>query len=86
MKLFSFLPLLITALLFLPASTVAQVDQRADLFSLEVAKAGCCKVRQSTKLPWVKTNKEFGQCKNANSDDGDKIYQSTGLVWWDRSC
>lgn len=86
MKHFSILVSLVTAMLILPVSTVAQVEERAALFSVEVAKAGCCKVRKSTKHPWVKTGQEFGQCKNDNKGDGDKIYQSKGLVWWDRSC
>ena len=65
---------------------IAQAEKNDALFSQMVAKSGCCKVRKSPQHPWAKTGQSFDQCENINSGDGDKIYKSSGLYWWDRSC
>ena len=86
MKHFSLLATLVTTVAVFSGSSIAQNVNNNDLFSLKVAKSGCCKARQSAKHPWVKTNKSFEKCKKANSGDEDKIYKSSGQYWWDRSC
>ncbi len=86
MKHSSLLVLIVTALFIFSGTSIAQTDRDNALFSIKVAKSGCCKARKSAKHPWVKVNKGFEKCKKSNSDDGDKIYKSKGLYWWDRSC
>jgi hypothetical protein len=86
MKHFSSLVAVVTALVVFSGSSIAQSANNNDLFSLKVAKSGCCKARQSTKNPWVKVNKSFEDCQNASGDGGDQIYNGSGLYWWDRSC
>lgn len=77
----------IMAMLYVFPGLVSAKDlTHAPLFSIKVAKSGCCKVRKSSQHPWAKTNKSFGQCEDFNSSEGDKIYKNTGQYWWDRSC
>jgi len=86
MKHFSLVVSIMTALYVFPSLSIAHNENNDTLFPLTVAKSGCCKVRKSAQHPWVKTSMSYDQCKNANNDDGDKIYKSKGLNWWDRSC
>lgn len=86
MKHFSLLVAVVTALVVFSGSSIAQSGNNNDLFSLMVAKSGCCKARQSTTNPWVKVNKSFEDCQNASGGGGDQIYSGGGLYWWDRSC
>ena len=86
MKHLSFLVSIMATLYTLPGIAVAQNENNETSFSLLVAKAGCCKVRKSSKHPWAKTSISFEQCKAANDADKDGIYQSTGKYWLDRSC
>ena len=86
MKHLSFLVSIMVTLYTFPGIAVAQNENNETSFSLLVAKSGCCKVRKTEKHPWAKTSMSFEQCRAAKGADGDKIYQSTGLTWWDRSC
>lgn len=86
MKHSSLLVSVFTALAVLSGSSIAQSDNDNALFSLKLAKSGCCKARKSAKHPWVKTSKSFEDCENANGGEGDDIYKSNGSYWWDRSC
>ena len=86
MKHFPLLVAVVTALVVFSGSSIAQSGNNNDSFSLKVAKSGCCKVRQSTKHPWVKVNKSFDGCQNASGGGGAQIYKGDGLYWWDRSC
>ena len=86
MKRFSLFVSILTALIVFPGPGAAQDDDIKALFSLEVAQSGCCKVRQSAQHPWSKTGKSLPQCETMNQSDGDSIYNSSGMIWWDRSC
>ena len=86
MKHFSLRVAVVTALVVFSGSSFAQSGNNNDLFSLMVAKSGCCKARQSTKHPWVKVTKSFEDCQNASDGGEDQIYKGGGLYWWDRSC
>lgn len=77
---------IIAAVYAMPAVSAEQYESNYNSLSIMVAKSGCCKVRNSPQHPWAKIHNNFEQCKVSNSDDGDNIYQSTGLYWWDRSC
>ena len=86
MKCLSFLVPILLALYSLPGAAVAQNETNDTSFSLLIAKSGCCKVRKSLQHPWAKTSKSFEQCEADNKADGDNIYRSEGLYWWDRAC
>lgn len=86
MKHLSFLVSIMMTLYAIPGVAVAQNEYNETSFSLLVAKAGCCRVRNTSQHPWAKTSMSYEQCEDANDADGDNIYQSTGLTWWDRSC
>ena len=86
MKRFSLLISILTTLTIIPGFAIAQNNDIKALFTQQVAQSGCCKVRQSAQHPWSKTGKSFSQCKKINKSDGDSIYNSSGKIWWDRSC
>ena len=86
MKRFSSLISILATLYFSSVSATTQNEDIKALFALQVAKSGCCKVRQSSQHPWAKTGVSFAQCENNNNDDGDSIYNNSGSYWWDRSC
>jgi hypothetical protein len=88
MKHLSFLVSIMVTLYTLPGIAVAQNENNETSFSLLVARSGCCKARRTIEHPWARTSMSYEQCEaaNANDPDGDNIYQSTGLTWWDRSC
>ena len=86
MKHLSFLVSIMATVYTLPGIAGAQNENNETSYSILVAKSGCCKVRKSSKHPWAKTSRSFQQCEDANKADGDGIYKSSGLTWWDRSC
>lgn len=86
MKYLSLLVSIMVTIYAMPAVAADQNETNGTSFSLMVAKSGCCKTRKSPQHPWAKIHNNFDQCEAANNADGDNIYQSTGLYWWDRSC
>lgn len=87
MKHLSLLVSIMLAVCAMPAAAADQKEENNDpSLSLMVAKSGCCKERRSPQHPWAKIHSDFAQCETGNNNDGDNIYQSTGLYWWDRSC
>lgn len=86
MKRFSLLVSILPALIVFPGSAAAQNEDIKALFSLEVSQSGCCKVRQSAQHPWSRTGKNLAQCEAMNQSDGDSVYNSSGMIWWDSSC
>ena len=51
-----------------------------------LAVSGCCKERKSYKGKWFKNNMSFAGCKKQNSQDGDDVFDKSGLIWWDMKC
>lgn len=86
MKQLSLLVSMMFTVYVLPGLAYAQEENYDSTFSIMVAKSGCCKVRKSPQHPWSKIHNNFVRCEKDNNDDGDNVYQSTGLYWWDRSC
>jgi hypothetical protein len=86
MKQFPLSVSMLVAICVFPGFSVAQNEMNLALFSQQVAKSGCCKVRQSTASPWVRNGMSYDQCESINAGEGDRIYQPSGLYWWDRSC
>jgi hypothetical protein len=51
------------------------------------AQSGCCKRRDSLRVPWARVQMPFEQCKQLNDQtDRDNVFDQRGLVWWDSSC
>lgn len=51
-----------------------------------LAVSGCCKARKSYKGSWAKNGKNFAACKRLNKNDGDDVFEKSGLYWWDQKC
>jgi hypothetical protein len=51
-------------------------------------QGGCCKQRGSVNAGWFRNGLIFRDCDQANRrmDNGDKIFDPTGLIWWDSFC
>ena len=47
---------IMTTLTIIPGLVSAQILTSDPLFSIEIAKSGCCKARKSPQHPWAKTN------------------------------
>ena len=86
MKRFAFFVSISIALVVVPGPQAAQNDEIRSLFTQQIAKSGCCKVRKSPQHPWSKTGRSFSQCEKINQRDEDSVYKSKGKIWWDRSC
>lgn len=48
------------------------------------AATGCC--LKHDKGQWEEISTDFELCDRLNRDDGDDIFEPTGLFWWSIDC
>ena len=52
---------------------------------LMMAASGCCMHRKDGSN-WRTKHRDFKQCIRENRDEGDKVMDKAGSVWWNPAC
>ncbi len=52
---------------------------------LMMAASGCCMHRKDEGT-WRTQHRDFKQCIKENRDEGDKVMDKSGSVWWNPAC